>query len=421
MRRHTRPYVRAGLGAILLAAWVGGAWGAPRDLVGKKAPEFTGKLVSGQSLSLSSFRGKVPVILTFWSIYCKSCTEEMVSLQRLYEKYGHGKVAVIAVNEDGDVGLNRVNLFLERFATTGDAPKLTFPIYFDEKSQVFEKYSVVHLPTLIYIDRDGTVREAIEGFERGRELAVFSAIEKLIGTVSPEPLKEVAAEAVYDLDVVAPICGVYRDGTWYRPLDLDESGRPEAVARARAEGEDHIRREAIRLALADIGVVLSGATRLPSCGAPYGQEIRTPRREKDALDLLLETLALPQVLEVVAQETIERERDLLLYRRLRIALPSLSDQLAQAGYSVERATIRLRFVQASPLEERAFLEAVRTRFPYLSDIQKAPSARGGGEYQVVCHTTAEKAVESMRSLDVGPRKLSVDLLPGNIAEVAMWR
>lgn len=418
-----RAIRRAGLlvlAAVLLLSG-GEAAALPGELAGKRAPDFSGKQVSGEPLSLSAFRGKVPVILTFWSIYCKSCTEEMAALERLYRKYGPEKVAVIAVNEDGDVGLGRVKNFLERFTGAGGETKLSFPLFFDEKGEVFARYSVLHLPTLIYIDRDGTVREVIEGYERGRELAVFSAIERLIGEVSPEPLKEVASEAVYDLDIVVPVCGVYRDGKWYRPLDLDESGRPEAVARARAEGEESLRREAVRLALAELGISLFAPARAPSCGVPYGQEIRTPRRPADALDLVIDKMNLPRVIDVVAQETIERDRDLVLYRRIKVTLPVLKEQLDAGGYAEQKSTIRLRFVRASLLEERSFLEAVMTQFPYLAEIRKTPTSRGATEYVLTAHASAERVIEKLQSLDVGPRKLSVDLLPGDIAEVAMWR
>lgn len=416
MRRSLALALAAGLFGIGTAAMAD-----PRDLIGKPAPKFSGRQVSGEALALANFLGKRPVILTFWSIYCKSCTEEMSALQRLYEKYGAGKVTVIAVNEDGDVGVGRVRKFLERLSSKGREPGRTFPIFFDEKGEVFERYSVVHLPTLVYIGPDGTVREVIEGYEQGRELAVLASIEKLIGEVSPEPLKEVGAEAVYDLDVVSPVCGLYRDGKWFRPLDLDESGRPEAIARARAEGEEHLRREAIRLALAELGISLYGKKRMPDCSVPYGTEIRTPRREPDTIDLLVARLNLPRVYDVMDQETIERERELLLYRRVRIFLPALKEQIDNLGYTAAKSTVRVRFVRASPLEERSFVEAVHTQLPYLSEIGKDSAQGGRREYLIVSHAPPGRVVEAMRGLDVGPRKLSVELLPGGIAEVAMWR
>lgn len=415
MRRVTVP----ALGLLVLLGAQGVA--ANSGIVGKRAPDFSGRQVSGEPLSLSRYLGKAPVILTFWSIYCKSCTEEMSALQRLYEKYGPEKVAVIAVNEDGDVGLGRVRNFLERFSSGGDGSALSFPLFFDEKGEVFAKYSVVHLPTLIYIDRDGTVREFIEGFERGKELSVFSAIEKLIGSVSPGPLKEVASEAVYELDLSVPVCGVYRDGKWYRPLDLDESGRPEAIARGRAEGEESLRREAVRLALSQLGLAIHARDRPLGCFAGYGMEIRTPQWKKDPLDLLLERLNLPRILEVVSQETVERERELVLYRRIKIQLNALKEQLDTDGYTAAKSSIRIRFVRASRLEERAFVEAIHTQFPYLSSLEKETTPRGETGYLLVSQAPADKVVEKLRGLDVGPPKLSVELLPGNIAEVAMWR
>ena len=112
------------------------------------------------------------------------------------------------------------------------------------------------LPTLVYIDKEGTVREVIEGFGPGKEMAVAAAIDRLLAGFSPESLRGATADAMFDLEGTAPVCGVYRDGKWYRPLDLDESGRPEAVARARARGEEYLTRQAIRMALSDIGVSL---------------------------------------------------------------------------------------------------------------------------------------------------------------------
>jgi hypothetical protein len=313
--------------------------------------------------------------------------------------------------------------FLERLSAAGEPAKLSFPVFFDESGEALRKYFVVLLPTLVYIEKDGTVREFVEGFERGREYSVVSAVEKLIaaGSVAPEPLREVASEAVYELDTAAPICGVYRDGKWYRPLDLDESGRPEAIARGRAEGEESLRREAVSLALSQLGLAIYTRDRPLGCFARYGMEIRTQQWKKDPLDLHLERLNLPRILEVVSQETVERERELVLYRRIKIQLNALKEQLDTDGYTAAKSSIRIRFVRASRLEERAFVEAIHTQFPYLSSLEKETTPRGETGYLLVSQAPADKVVEKLRGLDVGPPKLSVELLPGNIAEVDMWR
>jgi len=389
-------------------------------MIGRQAPGFAGAQPLGAPVSLEQFRGKVPLILTFWSIYCKTCVEEMAGLQKLYEKYGPEKVAVTAVNEDGDVGVDRVKAFLDQSAASPGG-RFTFPILFDGKGEVFRAYGVSRLPTLFFIEPGGAVKSVIEGFEPGKELAVMSAIEKLLGTVGPEALEEAAGEAAFDLNAAVPLCGTYRDGKWYRPLDLDET-RQDVVARARAEGEEYLRREAVRLALQQLGVSLYDGNPPPGCQAPYGIELRSIHRKKDALSIFVGKLNLPRVLEVDAQETVEQEREIGMYRRIKVFLPALREQLARDGFSLNPVEIRLRFARASHFEEHALVEALSTQFPYLSSIRRmTPHVRGRAEYLLVSHSTPGKVVEGMRGLDVGTRKLSVELLQGGILEVSVWR
>jgi peroxiredoxin len=398
----------------------GTAEAAPKRMVGKPAPDFTGAKPFGPAVSITQFKGKVPLILTFWSIYCKTCVEEMGGLQKLYEKYGPGKVAVVAVNEDADVGVERVKAFLDRQA---DSPggKITYPVLFDGKGEVFKAYNVMHLPTLFFIDAEGVVRESIEGFEPGKEPAVMSAIEKLLGAVGPEAIQEVTAEASFDLDVEMPLCGTYRDGKWYRPLDLDET-RQDVLARARAEGEAHLRKEAVRLALVQLGVVLRSEEQALTCGVAYGIEQRSAYRKKDALDRFVDQLNLPRVLEVEGQETVERERDLSLYRRIKVFLPALREQLTRNGYSTGLSDLRIRFARATYFEERAFIQAVEGQYPFLSSLRRLPpDVRGRAEYLLSSHASPAIVAGELQRLDVGARKVSVELLPGGILEVSMWR
>jgi peroxiredoxin len=397
------------------------AFPAPKDLVGKPAPDFTGASPFGKPVSLSAFRGKAPTVVTFWSIYCTTCVEEMAGLQRLYEKYGPGGgIAVVAVNEDADVGVGRVKAFLDRSAASPEG-KFTYDILFDGKGEVLRAYGVSRLPTLFFIDREGTVQEVIEGGGEGREMRVLSAIGKLVGAVGPEGLREAATEASFDLDAEVPLCGTYRDGKWYRALDLDET-RQDVVARARAEGEEYLRREAVRRALLHLGVTFYQQERTPGCRAAYGVELRTVHYRKDALDRFLDRLNLPRVLEVESQETVEGERELTLYRRVKVFLPALREQLLLDGYTMERSDLRIRFARATPFEERTFLDALHDQYPYLSVVREVPSdLRARPEYVVSSHASPAKAVEQFNALDVGARKISVELLAGGIAEVTIWR
>ncbi len=415
MRRFAAACAAAGF------LWFGGtAFAAPKDLIGRQAAEFTGAIPFGTPVSVASFRGKTPVVLVFWSIYCAACVEEMSGLQRLSVKYGPDKLAVVAVNGDADVGVERVKAFLDRSARTAEG-KFTFGILFDGKRDVMRAYGVTRLPTLFFIDRDGTVREVVEGGGEGREQQVVAAIGNLVGSVGPEGLREASAEVSFDLDADVPLCGTYRDGKWYRPFDVDES-RQDVVARARAGGEEHLRREAVHRALLQAGVALFRQDRGTGCQASYGMELRSVHHRKDALDRFIERLNLPRVLEVESQETVEGERNLTLYRRIKVRLPALREQLLRDGYSPGRSDLRVRFARATPFEEHAFVDALYGQYPYLSAVREAPSElRGRSEYVVSSHATPAKAVESFNAFDLGARKVSVELLPGGIAEVTIWR
>lgn len=406
--------------AAALLLFGGTAHPAPAERIGKPAPDFTGASPFGGPVSVASYRGKTPVVLTFWSVYCAACIEEMTALQRLYDKYGPDRVAVVAVNGDADAGVERVKAFLDRNAATPGG-KFTFRILFDGKGDVMRSYGVTRLPTLFFIDKDGTVREAIEGGGEGRERRVLAAIGNLLGAVEPEGVREAAAEATFELDVRIPLCGTYRDGKWYRPLDLDET-RQDVVARVRVGGEEYLRREAVRRALAQMGVALRSEDRFPGCRAEYGVDLRSPFHRTDALERFMGRLNLPRVIEVENQETVVQERELVLYRRIKVNLPALREQFLHEGYTMERSELRVRFARATPFEERTFVEALRDRYPYLSDVREVPSAlRGRSEYIVSSHTTPAKAAQEFQALDVGARKIAVELLAGGIAEVTMWR
>jgi hypothetical protein len=136
----------------------------------------------------------------------------------------------------------------------------------------------------------------------------------------------------------------------------------------------------------------------------------------------MDRLNLPRVLEVESQETVEHERELTLYRRVKVFLPVLREQFLKDGYSTERSDLRIRFARATPFEENTFVEALREQYPYLSAVREVPSElRGRSEYVVSSHATPAKAVEGLNALDVGARKIAVELLAGGIAEVTMWR
>ena len=127
-------------------------------IVGHLAPDFTLTTPNGDSFTLiravdrTGTAGK-PVVLNFWATWCGPCRIEMPHMQATSEKYA-GQVAIIGVNQMEPA--DRITDFAAEFG-------LTYPLLVDEQNVVNNLYGITSLPTTVFIDANGTVRELIIG------------------------------------------------------------------------------------------------------------------------------------------------------------------------------------------------------------------------------------------------------------------
>lgn len=122
--------------------------------VGKLAPSFELKDLSGKKVPLSSLKGKV-VLLNFWATTCSPCKAEMPSLNNLHEALKNEGFIVLAVSVD--TSDKPVRAFLS-------GKGIAFPILLDKEGEVhFDGYAVFGLPTSFLIDRSGIIVEKVIG------------------------------------------------------------------------------------------------------------------------------------------------------------------------------------------------------------------------------------------------------------------
>jgi peroxiredoxin len=126
---------------------------AAESLLNKKAPEFARRDLSGRSLGLAGFRGKV-VLLDFWATWCASCLVEMPTFIQWQRQLGPQGLQIVGISMDDSPDLAR-----RAFAKY----KLNYPVAMgDEK--LGELYGgVLGLPLAYLIDRDGIVRARFQG------------------------------------------------------------------------------------------------------------------------------------------------------------------------------------------------------------------------------------------------------------------
>ena len=149
---------KAGLsaGAVVVLAAALSVPGSAKAVKGELPPDFTGSTLDGGKVTLSSFRGKNPVLLNFFAEFCGPCKQEFPHLKALDEKFGPKGLKVMAVSLDEDRD------------TAGIVPKqnkVKFPIVFDPKGEIAEKYGVQAIPHTVVIGRDGKVAQVITGLD----------------------------------------------------------------------------------------------------------------------------------------------------------------------------------------------------------------------------------------------------------------
>jgi peroxiredoxin len=136
------------LAALLTAATV--AWGQGVE----KAPALTLKSIEGRSLRLGDYKGKV-VLLNFWATWCPPCRAEMPDLVKMQRDYAKQGLQVIGVTYPPET-VSEVRRFARKLG-------VNYPIALGTKETKALFAEGETLPLTVVIDRDGNVREIIEG------------------------------------------------------------------------------------------------------------------------------------------------------------------------------------------------------------------------------------------------------------------
>jgi cytochrome c biogenesis protein CcmG, thiol:disulfide interchange protein DsbE len=141
-------------------------------MVGKPAPALTlpglSTVAHSKSIDLASLKGKV-VVLDFWAPWCGPCKHEMPVLDKLAKKHAND-IVVVGVLVDPD---------LEGARDVLRALKIEYPQVEDDRRAAASSFAVHALPTLVVIDRNGTVRSYRTGYspEEDMEAAIERALK----------------------------------------------------------------------------------------------------------------------------------------------------------------------------------------------------------------------------------------------------
>ena len=146
--------------------------------VGEKAPSFTLNAITGETVSLDGFKGKV-VVLGLFHI-CDPCMMQGMNLQKVSEMTKGKDVVVIGVNSAGNSKTD-VGEFLSAFPI-----KVTYPYLLDPGKTTDKLYGGgKFIPNVYVIDQNGVIRwQRVGNMELAGADVIVSEVEKLLASGS---------------------------------------------------------------------------------------------------------------------------------------------------------------------------------------------------------------------------------------------
>ncbi len=112
------------------------------------AADFTLPDLYGNKISLSDYKGKKPVILFFWAIWCPHCRTGIEILKNMHSKLSSEGIEILAIN----IGESKEKIL--RFTKSMD---LKFKILLDLDSSLASVYSIMGIPTYLILNKEGCI------------------------------------------------------------------------------------------------------------------------------------------------------------------------------------------------------------------------------------------------------------------------
>ena len=127
--------------------------GSPKS--GDKAPGFSLKTLNGKQISLSDYKGKVVLIGMFH--ICVPCMNQAMEFNKVRDQLDEKQVAILGINTNGD-SKEAIEDYLSKFPN-----KVRFPYLMDPSKSFYKDYLQREMPTVLIIDKEGTLKERIPG------------------------------------------------------------------------------------------------------------------------------------------------------------------------------------------------------------------------------------------------------------------
>ncbi len=102
--------------------------------------------LDNESVAISDFRDKKPVLAIFWTTWCPYCVKQLIFLRDNQQDYKDIELLAINAGESE----NKVNAFVKK-------NKIQYKVLLDKDNSVTNYFGIIGLPTYILINKQGEV------------------------------------------------------------------------------------------------------------------------------------------------------------------------------------------------------------------------------------------------------------------------
>jgi thiol-disulfide isomerase/thioredoxin len=129
--------------------------------------------LGGEVVEVDSLLVSGPVVLNFWTTWCKPCRREMPHIEKISKELASENVHFAAVSLDGLRSKKAVERYIKKY-------EVGLPVYYDVDWKLAKRFKVMGIPTTILLDRNAEIQYSTRGYRPGDEIVLKKKIEALL-------------------------------------------------------------------------------------------------------------------------------------------------------------------------------------------------------------------------------------------------
>jgi peroxiredoxin len=146
----------------------------PATATAQQIEDFTIDSLSGETFSMHDQESTRAFIITFFTTFCRPCTQEHPHLERMYKQFREDGLLVLAVSADEPGNKSKVRQWVRRY-------RLTFPVLLDTSSELTRRYNPdMTFPLTMLVDGNRTIRSVYQGYTPGDEKTIERDLKNLL-------------------------------------------------------------------------------------------------------------------------------------------------------------------------------------------------------------------------------------------------